>query len=123
MAHNNHWPNLILPLSYELHTLSTGPSAIVYDANGSAINTHLTEEQARSIVLACNLFPEASQAMHDSCEKLAAIVKSPIPASISQELQSVLNTLTAVCNKEATMRVMWKAEDDIRGLFSVRDPT
>ncbi len=54
---------LMLPLSYETHELSTGFSSIVYDALGMGIDTHLSEEQAATIVLACNAHEELVRAL------------------------------------------------------------
>lgn len=46
-----HLPGSPTPWSYELHELSSGYSAIVYDANGQRVGTdHLTEIDARRIV-------------------------------------------------------------------------
>lgn len=38
------------PWDYEVHELSEGYSAIVYDANGKAVADHLTEAQAKAMV-------------------------------------------------------------------------
>jgi hypothetical protein len=54
---------LALPCTYEVHQLSTGPSAIVYDARGMAIDTHLFEEQAADIVRAVNAHAELVDAL------------------------------------------------------------
>lgn len=43
------------PWSYEVHELSEGYSAIVYDERGHAIADHLTEDRARLIAAAPEL--------------------------------------------------------------------
>lgn len=40
--------------TYEVHELSEGYSAIVYDGHGQAVADHLTEDRAAFIVRACN---------------------------------------------------------------------
>jgi hypothetical protein len=55
-------PKGVGPWSYEVHELSTGYSAIVYDERGQALADHLDEEVARLIAAAPCLL-EALKAM------------------------------------------------------------
>lgn len=64
--------DLALPLTYEVHHLSTGISAIVYDANGCGIDTHLYEEQAAQIVKACNAYDDLVAALAPFAKLAAA---------------------------------------------------
>jgi hypothetical protein len=43
------------PWTYEVHELSEGMSAIVYDAKGKALADHLSEDEARLIAAAPEL--------------------------------------------------------------------
>lgn len=49
------------PWSYEVHELSEGLSAIVYDANGTAIADHLDEATAAKIAAAPELLEALEQ--------------------------------------------------------------
>lgn len=49
--------------TYEVHQLSEGYSAIVYDENGRAVADHLREEHARLIVRAVNAHDELVEAL------------------------------------------------------------
>jgi len=68
-----------LPFDCEFHELSGGVSAIVYDAAGMAIDTHLSEAQATFIVKAVN--------SHDAL--VAALTSALVAMKIASGLPSV----------------------------------
>ena len=52
-----------MKLTWELHELSSGFSAILYDEHGQAIDTHLTEQQAKTIAHRVNVHDELVAAL------------------------------------------------------------
>lgn len=57
------------PWTYEVHELSEGYSAIVYDEHGQMIADHLTEDRARLIVAAPELVAALDYIQMHSNEK------------------------------------------------------
>ncbi|MGL4640563.1 MAG: hypothetical protein ACRCVX_12650 [Shewanella sp.] len=63
------------PWSMEVHELSEGFSAIIYDANGIGVLDHLSEDNARRIVAAVNATDGIStEALEHGC--VAALVEA-----------------------------------------------
>ena len=58
----------IAPLEYEVHELSSGYSAIIYDRNGTAVADHLMEDQAAFIVRAVNAHQHLIEALQSARE-------------------------------------------------------
>jgi hypothetical protein len=62
-----------MKLTWELHELSSGFSAILYDEHGQAIDTHLTEQQAKTIAHRVNCFEELVAALGECNKVLSAL--------------------------------------------------
>lgn len=73
------------PWTWEEHELSTGYSAVVYDENGVAIDTHISAEKAKHIVECVNacagLNPAAIPDVVDAAIRIADDVQDLIDGS------------------------------------------
>jgi len=61
---------LALPLTWEEHELSEGYSSVVYDANGTAIDTHLSSRQAEAIARMVNSHGDVLAALKFILDKM-----------------------------------------------------